>query len=63
MGIESVTDVTVLGWVRETLGVVQLIAGIVDKLLVLVALGTLFSIAVMGLGLAPSNTQVHRHRG
>ena len=48
MGIESVTDVTVLGWVRETLGVVQLVAGIVDKLLVLVALGTLFSIAVGG---------------
>ena len=47
MGIESVTDVTVLGWVRETLSVVQLVAGIVDKLLVLVALDTLFSIAVM----------------
>ena len=48
MGTESVIDVTVLGWVRETLGVVQLIAGIVDKLFVLVVLGTLFSIAVMG---------------
>ena len=48
MGIEFVTDLAVLGWVRETLGVVQLVAGIVGKLLVLVALGTLFSIAVMG---------------
>ena len=48
MGIELLTDVTVLGQLRETLDVVQLVAGIVDKLLVLVTLGTLFSIAVMG---------------
>ena len=42
------TDVTVLGQLRETLDVVQLVAGIVDKLLVLVVLDTLFSIVVMG---------------
>ena len=38
--IKPVTDVTVVGLLRETLGVVQLVAGIVDKLLVLVILGT-----------------------
>ena len=46
--MELVTDVTELGWVRETLGAVQLVVGIVYRLLVLVVLGTLFSTVVMG---------------
>ena len=46
--VQSVTVVSVLGSIRETLGVVQLIAGTLDKLLVLVGFGTLFSTVVMG---------------
>lgn len=43
MEIELLTVVTVLGWVRETLCGVQLVAGAVVELLVMVVLGTLFS--------------------
>ena len=48
--VQSVTVVSVLGSITETLGVLQLIhvAGTLDKLLVLVVFGTLFSTVVMG---------------
>ena len=46
--VQSVTVVSVLGSIRETLGLVQLIAGTLDKLLVLAVFGTLFSTVVMG---------------
>lgn len=46
--VQSVTVVSVLGSIRKTLGVVQLIAGTLDKLLVLIVFGTLFPTVVMG---------------